>query len=163
MFEPGREFQLRFREVFEPNLEPGVRLRMALYNKWDDEEIMTDINVTPMVDIMLVLLIILMVTATFMYSPAIPVELPKAKTAEDPPAKAFALVMDDEGNLYLNGEKTTAEEVMISLQQAVKEDPEVKAIVAADGGVEYREVIWIIDLVKTAGVKDFALNVQKEG
>ncbi|MFO8055836.1 MAG: biopolymer transporter ExbD [bacterium] len=135
---------------------------MAVLNKWDDEEIMSEINIVPLVDIMLVLLIILMVTATFMYSPAIPVELPKAKTAEDPPAKAFALVMDDDGNLYMNGEKTTAEKAMSSLQKAVRKNPEVKAIVAADGSVEYRDVIWIIDLVKTAGVKDFALNVQKE-
>ena len=130
--------------------------------KWDDDEILTDINVTPLVDIMLVLLIIFMVTATIMLTPSIPVDLPKASTAEYPSARVYALVLDKEGNLYLNGKNTSAERISLALREAVKKDPGIQAIVAADGAVDYQSVIRLIDLVKSSGVKSFALNVQKE-
>jgi biopolymer transport protein ExbD len=133
-----------------------------LRGKWDDDEILTDINVTPLVDIMLVLLIIFMVTATIMLTPSIPVDLPKASTAEYPSARVYALVLDKEGNLYLNGKNTSAERISLALREAVKKDPGIQAIVAADGAVDYQSVIRLIDLVKSSGVKSFALNVQKE-
>ncbi len=131
-------------------------------SKWDDEEVIADINVTPLVDIMLVLLIIFMVTTTFMLSPSIPVELPRAMSAEDPPARAFALVLDKDGTLYLNGNETSFKEASAELQRALDRDPKMQAIIAADGSVDYQSVISLIDLVKSSGVKDFALNVQKE-
>ena len=133
-----------------------------MHGKWDEDEILTDINVTPLVNIMLVLLIIFMVTATIMLTPSIPVNLPKAATAEYPSARVYALVLDKEGNLYLNGKTASAEKISLALREAVKKDPGVQAIVAADGAVDYQSVIRLIDLVKSSGVKSFALNVQKE-
>lgn len=136
---------------------------MAIYNSNDEEGILGTINVTPLVDIMLVLLIIFMVTTTFMLNPAIPVSVPRAANAEDPPIKAFSLVMEKDGQLYINGEKTDRQEASEALRKAVKQEPQVQVIIAADGQVSYQSVIWIIDLVKSSGVTDFALNVQKEG
>ena len=131
-------------------------------SRWDDDEILSDINVTPLVDIMLVLLIVFMVTTTFMLTPSIPVELPKAKSAVEPPSNAYALVLDKDGTLYLNGEKSSFEEVSAELKRAHDEDDKVQAIIAADGAVDYQSVIGLIDLVKSSGVKNFALNVQRE-
>ena len=127
----------------------------------EGDDILASINVTPLVDIMLVLLIIFMVTTTFMLSPSIPVNLPKAASAEGPPIKAFAVVMDKDGALYVNGNKSSPEQTMEKLKIAVSENSDIQAILAADGEVPYQSVIWMIDLIKESGVKNFALNVQK--
>jgi len=60
----------------------------------DDDEVMAAINVTPLVDIMLVLLIVFMVTANFLRDPVVPIELPRASTAQEAQIKNFALVLD---------------------------------------------------------------------
>jgi biopolymer transport protein ExbD len=127
----------------------------------DDDEIISNINITPMVDIMLVLLIIFMVTTTFMLMPTIPVKLPRAANVEEPPTQAFALVMNEEGKLFINGQETTPERAEKILREAVSKNPELHGIVAADKSVLYEHVIWMIDLVRGCGVRNFALNVQK--
>ena len=134
---------------------------MAISKK-DDDDILADINVTPLVDIMLVLLIIFMVTATFMKDPVIPVELPRAANAEDARVKIFALVLDAKGRLYVNGKLTTEAAVRKRLKQAYGRDPEVQAVVAADGSVRHRQVVRLIDLVRSTGITKFAINVRQE-
>lgn len=128
----------------------------------DDDEILSDINVTPLVDIMLVLLIIFMVTATFIKEPVIPVELPRAANAQEAMTKTFALVLDAKGKLYVNGKITTEESARERLKKAFKRDPEVQAIVAADGSVKHKYVVRVIDLVRSTGITKFAINVNQE-
>jgi biopolymer transport protein TolR len=70
----------------------------------DSGRMITDINVTPLVDIVLVLLIIFMVTATYIVNPTIKVDLPKAATGTDQTRTTLALTLDRTGALYLNGE-----------------------------------------------------------
>lgn len=135
---------------------------MALSRK-EDDEILADINVTPLVDIMLVLLIIFMVTATFMKDPVIPVELPRAANVEDAKVKTFALVLDAKGRLYVNGKAATEKAVRKRLLEAYRRDPEVQALVAADGSVRHKQVVRLIDLVRSTGITKFAINVRQEG
>ncbi len=134
---------------------------MAGFNTSDDEMI-TGINVTPLVDISLVLLIIFMVTATVMMNPGVKVNLPKAATAQTIQHPAYALVLTKDNELYINGKKTTLDDAFMLLQHSVEKDDKTQVVIAADKDLKYQKVMKIIDLVRRAGVVDFALNVEVE-
>ena len=134
---------------------------MAGFNTSDDEMI-TGINVTPLVDISLVLLIIFMVTATVMMNPGVKVNLPKAATAQTIQHPTYALVLTKDNELYINGKKTTLDDAFMLLQHSVEKDQKTQVVIAADKDLKYQNVMKIIDLVRRAGVVDFALNVEVE-
>ena len=117
------------------------------------------INVTPLVDITLVLLIIFMVTASYIVSPAIKVDLPKAASGTEQAKTTLALTLAKDGSLYLNGERSSDQAVVDYVKTELPKNPDLQAIIAADGGVAHRDVIHIIDLVKRIGVHRFAINV----
>lgn len=128
----------------------------------EGDEILAGINVTPLVDIVLVLLIIFMVTASFILSPSIKVALPHAATAEATPVSTIALVLTKKGALFLNGKATTEEKLAAFLPQAARDNPDVQAIVSADREVAYGEVVHLLDLIRTAGIHKFAVTVEKQ-
>jgi biopolymer transport protein ExbD len=123
-------------------------------------KIITDINVTPMVDIMLVLLIIFMVTATYITRQAIDVNLPEAKTGEQANTTTLGLVVASDGSLFLNGDRVTLEELEAKTKALAKENPEVQAVVDGDKSVSYGRVMEVIDTLRSAGVKNFAAAVE---
>ena len=85
----------------------------------NDDEI-TGINVTPLVDVMLVLLIIFMVTATYIVNQSINVALPKAETADtEQKSKNLAFVLDAKGALYLDGKPISHEEIAAKIAEAM--------------------------------------------
>jgi biopolymer transport protein TolR len=121
-----------------------------------------DINVTPLVDIVLVLLIIFMVTAKLIAGRAIPVESPRTVSG-DKVQTTLALTIDKTRALYLNGQPAPDRAaVKTYIEKAVKENPEIQAIVTADVVVPHGDVMELIDLVKVAGVKRFALTVEEK-
>jgi biopolymer transport protein TolR len=128
----------------------------------DDDEGITDINITPLVDIILVLLIIFMMTASYIVSPAIEVNLPKAANATETPQTSLALVLTREGDLYMNAQKVGEPELrrFIQSERAAGKDPE--AIIGADAAVAHGRVIALIDLIKGEGVTKFAFTTQSE-
>lgn len=127
-----------------------------------DGEIITDINVTPMVDIMLVLLIIFMVTATYITRNAIEVKLPEAATGQDVTTTTLALVVSRDGSLFLNGEAVTLDQVRGQVSAIVKENPDVQAVVDGDRTVPYGRVMEVIDTLRSLGVKNFAASVERK-
>ncbi|MDD9945583.1 MAG: biopolymer transporter ExbD [Myxococcales bacterium] len=124
----------------------------------DDDELITAINVTPLVDIVLVLLIVLMVTSSYLVNKAINVELPKAATGEAAPTKSLAISIDSESKLYLDGSAIEALALQAKIRQAYTEDPEVKAIISADGRVQHAKVVSVIDMLRKEKVTKFAIN-----
>jgi biopolymer transport protein ExbD len=125
----------------------------------DDDEI-SEINVTPLVDITLVLLIIMMVAAPMIANnQSIKVELPKAVNGEQTPKAPLVLALRKDGSLYVGDEKVTEPEAQRRIKAEYDKDPETQAIVDADRGVPYGSVMHIIDLVKGQGVTKFALNI----
>ena len=128
----------------------------------DDEEMISGINVTPLVDITLVLLIIFMVTAAYIVNPAIKVELPKAVTSEETVQTTLALVLSKEGKLFLNGTETTEPALKAFIANELVQHPDLQAIIAADKEVSHGAVVHLIDQVKLAGVVKFALNTKFE-
>jgi biopolymer transport protein ExbD len=123
------------------------------------------INVTPLVDITLVLLVIFMVAAPLIVaSPSIKVELPKAATADETKHSTLALTLERQPaggyKLYENGRATDEAAVRALVPGLVKSEPALQAIIAADRGIAYGDVMHVVDLVKALGVTRFALNTQ---
>ena len=125
----------------------------------DDDDIITDINVTPLVDIMLVLLIIFMLTANLIDNPAIEVDLPEASTGEASEPTTVGLVLTKDGTIYLNGSPTDEDGLRAFIPDVVKEDPKTQAIISADKDVSHGEVIKLIDIIRQLGLFRFALNI----
>ena len=131
-------------------------------SKFEDDDVgrmITEINVTPLVDITLVLLIIFMVTTTYIVNPSIKVDLPKAVTGSDQTRTTLALTLTKDGQLYLNGELADEAKVAQQIATELPKNPDLQAIIAADKIVPHGSVVHIIDLVKRAGVRKFAINV----
>jgi biopolymer transport protein ExbD len=124
-----------------------------------EDDMITGINVTPLVDIILVLLIIFMLTANIISKPSIAVELPQASTGEASEPTTVALTLTKDGELYLNGAPTDEAALKAYLPGVVKSDPRTQAVIAADKEVTHGRVIHVIDLVRTAGIFKFALNI----
>jgi biopolymer transport protein ExbD len=138
---------------------------MAASNPFDDDDagrMITDINVTPLVDIVLVLLIIFMVTTTYIVNPSIKVELPKAATGTDQARTTLGLTLTRDLTLYLNGEKSDDAGVTRYIAAELPKNKDLQAIIAADKDVPHGKVMHLIDLVKKLGVIKFAINVQTE-
>jgi biopolymer transport protein ExbD len=125
----------------------------------DDNQMIVGINVTPLVDITLVLLIIFMVTASYIVSPAIKVDLPKAASGTDQTKTTLAVTISKDGAVYLNGERSSDARIVDYIHGELPKNPDLQAIIAADKVVSHGDVIHVIDLVKRSGVHRFALNV----
>jgi biopolymer transport protein ExbD len=130
-------------------------------NDDDSGRMIVDINVTPLVDITLVLLIIFMVTASYIVSPAIKVDLPKAASGSEQTKTTLALTLSKEGRLYLNGQASSDEEVVRHIGVELPKNPDLQAIIAADKAVPHGDVIHVIDMVKRSGVHRFAISTDK--
>src|SRR5205085_12406521 len=102
-------------------------------NEDDSGRMIVDINVTPLVDITLVLLIIFMVTASYIVSPAIKVDLPKAASGSEQAKTTLALTLSKDGALYLNGERSNDAVVIQYIKGELPKNPDLQAIIAADG------------------------------
>lgn len=127
----------------------------------NDDEIITGINVTPLVDITLVLLVILMVTASFIASKAIPMELPKGATGEGTPP-TLTVSIDREGRTYLDAQPIAEADLRARVRQAHAADADTRAVIAADGRTSHANVVKVIDLLRREEVTKFAINVDPE-
>jgi biopolymer transport protein ExbD len=129
----------------------------------DDEDAITGINITPLVDIILVLLIVFMMTASYIVTPAIEINLPKAANAEAALQSTLALVISKEGQLYVNNRPASDDDLRRFIRaERAKYGEELQAVIAADAAVQHGRVVGLIDLVKGEGVVKFALNTQAE-
>jgi biopolymer transport protein ExbD len=131
-------------------------------SKFEDDDsgrMITEINVTPLVDITHVLLIIFMVTTTYIVNPSIKVDLPKAMSGTDQTRTTLALTLTKDGQLYLNGDRSDETQVAKQIAAELPKNPDLQAIIAADKIVPHGSVVHIIDFVKRAGVRKFAINV----
>ncbi len=134
---------------------------MAMKNSGDHDDPISDINVIPLVDIILVVLIIFMVTAPMIMKPSINVNLPKAVSGDQSTPSQLSISIATGGVLNLNGNKAEESDIAAKAQVEVGKNPEIQAIIAADKDVPHGTVVHIIDVVKSAGVKKFAISIEK--
>jgi biopolymer transport protein ExbD len=118
---------------------------------------MAEINVTPMVDVMLVLLIIFMVTAPLMMA-QLPIELPKS-SAQDlgKPPEPLIVGLDAQGNFYVGGDQVSEADLPAKLQGIAQNNPDQIVYVRADKGIPYGQVIGLLSTVGKAGFYKISL------
>ncbi len=113
---------------------------------------MSEINMTPLIDVMLVLLVIFIITAPLMTS-TLKLDLPKAEGARPSDAPAFlALGLDAQGQIFLGDEKLTAAQLKARVAAAARRDPQLEVQLRADRTVPYGRVAELIGTVQDAGV-----------
>jgi len=118
----------------------------------DPSGIISGINVTPLVDVTLVLLIIMMVTAKIIASPAVPVDLPKAAKTEDTQV-VFSVILPLNGATLINGKATADDAAFIKLaRETLSANKELRAVINADAKVSYERALKTLDLLKQAGL-----------
>ena len=134
---------------------------MAGSSSGNDEGQISGINVTPLVDIMLVLVIILMVTAEFTKYRTVPISLPKVNAAaiKREPHKV-ALTIKKNGSVYWNDRRIKKMETLPArLKTAKKLHPDVAVILRAEGSTKYKKLLALLDEVKMAGIAKVGLAV----
>jgi biopolymer transport protein ExbD len=124
--------------------------------------IVSGINVTPLVDVCLVLLIILMVSSTYIVAQSLKIQLPKSHTTDGTAEKPATVTLLKSGGLRWNDHEASEDEVTRELKKAVDADPETNLVVSADKEVQHGRVVHLLDIAKLAGVTKFAINVQAE-
>lgn len=121
--------------------------------------IITGINVTPLVDITLVLLIIFMATSHIIAQRAMKLNLPKAANTAEAPTPAVQVMMTADRALTLNGTAITREALAINLQQMARLDPNIRVTLAADKSVDWDSVAGILDDMRGAGITRLSAQV----
>ena len=132
---------------------------MAGVNRDDGDGMIADINVTPLVDITLVLLIIFMVTAKIIVSQSLPLDLPKAAAGQEVQL-IFGLELHASGETFVDGKKVANDDALLPLaREAQAKNADLRAVIRADQAVPHGRVIRALDLLKQAGVSKIAFGV----
>src|SRR5687768_8419133 len=112
----------------------------------DDIEEITGINVTPLVDIVLVLLIIFMVTANFIVRETVEVDLPRAAHGGETVQGLVNVVIDRDGKMFFDGAEVSEPELLRRITEALAKDKDTRAIISADQSLAYGRVMHLIDV-----------------
>jgi biopolymer transport protein ExbD len=132
---------------------------MAGGSQGDTDEGIVGINVTPLVDITLVLLIIFMVVAKMVVSQSVPLDLPKAASGTDVQV-VFSVELYANGEIAVDQNKLATDDALLPLaREAHAKSADLRAVIKADGTVQHQRVIHILDLLKQAGVSKIAFGV----
>jgi biopolymer transport protein ExbD len=123
----------------------------------DDDEAITEINVTPFVDVALVLMVIFMVTARLIVARGVEVEKPKSSVGDE--LKGTILItVDSRGTIYVKGEAQSGRDAALArVRQLAAQTSDPKAIIAGDTKVAYGAIFGAIELAKSAGINSIAL------
>lgn len=121
----------------------------------------TDINVTPLVDIILVVLIIFMATAPMLSRRSVRVDVPKVKHQEKTAAEVVELLYTAEKKIVLEGKALDLETAKAWLEKRVKADERTRVLLSADQSVSYGSLMELLDELKSAGLKRISLEVKR--
>lgn len=130
-------------------------------SKIDDATDISEINVVPLVDIILVVLIIFMVTAPMFMRPVIAVQLPKAGTGDKAIPTKLNITLTADGRLNLNGKFVDEKTLRDVTTQEHSQNADLQAVIAADKTVPHGRVVAILDVIKSLGVKKFAISIDE--
>ena len=119
------------------------------------------INVTPLVDVVLVLLIIMMVSATYIVSQALKVELPRTATADETVNRTFVVTVRQDGSYRFNDKDVSRDVLAANLKEAGAKGKETNLVISADKAATHGSVVDVIDLAKLGGITKFAINVER--
>ena len=124
------------------------------------DDAITGINVTPLVDITLVLLIIFMVTTKIVLNQTLPLDLPKAATGTSDVQTIFSILLSADGRTVVDSNQIASDEAILPLARTAQTaHPELRAVIKADSAVTHGRVIHVLDLLKQAHVNKIAFGV----
>ncbi|MBC3411532.1 biopolymer transporter ExbD [Pseudomonas sp. SWRI51] len=127
------------------------------FSTQDSDEVLSEINVTPLVDVMLVLLVVFIVTAPLLTN-AIPINLPKTEAVAPVEQKDPLVVsIDGSGQLFINKEQIPPDQLESNLKTAKSKDTELRVQLQADDGVNYGEVARAMAAIERAGISKLAV------
>jgi len=121
---------------------------------------MTDINITPFTDVVLVLLIVFMVATPALYESNLKVELPRGTTQADDTSRDVVVAIDAEGGIYLDVKRVSLEDLGKAMLEMTASGVETRVIVNGDRNVKYDAVIDVMDELARAGIKNPGLGIE---
>lgn len=126
-----------------------------------DEDAIVDINVTPLVDVTLVLLIIFLATSYMIAQQSLKVQLPKATQTVATEARTIAVVVKETGEIVLDGQAVEPAALVGALQAKKPAKGNLQVVVGADRNVMHGRVVEVMDAVRQAGITDLAFAVER--
>ncbi len=125
---------------------------MLRRRKQDAED--TDVNVTPLLDIVFIMLIFFIVTATFIKEPGVTVQRPPADTAEEQRLVSILVAIDSNNQIWINRQETALEGVRVAVERLRRENPRGSAVIQADGAADSEYLVEVLQQIRDAGVQD---------
>ena len=125
---------------------------MLRRRKRDAED--SDVNVTPLLDIVFIMLIFFIVTATFIKEPGVTVQRPDANTAEEQRLVSVLVAIDSNNRIWINREETPLEAVRVAVERLRRENPRDSAVIQADGSADSEYLIEVLQQIREAGVQE---------
>jgi biopolymer transport protein ExbD len=119
------------------------------------------INVTPMVDVVLVLLVIMMVSATYIVAQSLKVELPKTATSDEATPSIAKVTLTKERKTLFDEQEVSESELVAKLRGAHAQNADTSLVLSADQDVPHGSVVHVIDLAKLEGIAKFAIHVER--
>lgn len=133
---------------------------MAGGSRQDDDDIISGINVTPLVDVMLVLLIVFMVTAKIIVSQGMPMDLPQAASGEEVQT-VFSVDLESSGETRVDSKGVDSDENVLALaREAKSKNTDIRAVIRADKSISHGRFVHVMDLLKQAGIVKIAIGVE---
>jgi biopolymer transport protein ExbD len=137
---------------------------MAVQLPSDDENasgIVAEINITPLTDVFLVLLIIFMVTSSVIANTGKKVDLPSAQEAGKTPPKAVSVTISTDGTIQVDGDVVKRDALQATIRSALEKATEKIVILRGDKAIVYGEAVYVLDQAQIAGAEGFALATTK--
>lgn len=130
--------------------------RRSLATQDSDE----DVNVTPLLDIVFIMLIFFIVTSTFVKEPGVEIERPDAVTAEQRRLASIIIAISDEDEIWINKERVELDEVRTRVEQLRRENPKGTAVVQADQASKTRLLVEVVNQIRDTGISDVAVSTE---
>lgn len=128
-----------------------------------EERVLAEINITPLTDVMLVLLVIFMVTTPLFVMESFKLKLPRAGSATSEPGKGTVLLITIDGAYYLNGERVDRGALSDKLAREFKKTDSPGILIKADKGSLHGLVVEALDMAKRAGAEKLSIATEPEG
>ena len=119
-----------------------------------------DVNVTPLLDIVFIMLIFFIVTSTFVKEPGIDVNRPEATTAKERKLASIIVAISADDEIWINKEKVDLEEVKPIVEQLKRENPKGTAVVQADAASKTRLLVEVVNQIRASGIEDVAVSTE---
>jgi len=125
-------------------------------------KVMSEINITPFTDVILVLLIIFMITTPMLIQPGIKVNLPKATASDNQDATNIEAMIDKDGYVYINGKQINSDNIEQTIRELISKSPDRPIVIKGDKATSYDYIIQFMDKARSAGAVKFALAVDNK-